>query len=217
MEIVWINDGSTEENTAELEDELRRFQRTTRFTTVKYQHLITNIGLYEALALGVELCSHSLIFRIDADDIMIPYRILHQSQFMKSNPMALISSAGVRIFEDNDTHRTIKKDIIHPPIITLTDFLRTTPTWLMNHTTVCFYKEAVLTVGNYNKTVFHKTYADDYALILRFLKEYGAVYNIQEILGLYRFHTAQTTQTVAKLIDTNELLARITRSVLTDG
>lgn len=213
MEIVWINDGSTKEYTAELEDELQRFKITTRFTSVKYQLLNTNMGQYEALSIGVNLCSHSLIFRFDSDNIMFPYRILHQYNFMKSNPNVMISFAGIRMF-DGENIKNVIKDIIHPPVITLNEFLKYNSTWLMNASTMCFYKKAVLEVGNYNKTVFHKTYAEDYALILRFLKKYGAIYNIDEILELYRVHTNQTTQIVNRSKNTNELINRIIYDIL---
>ena len=214
MEIVWINDGSTENCSNDLENELWDFQKTTRFTTVNYHRLITNIGLYESLSIGVKMCSHPLIFRMDSDDIMVPHRVLHQYQFMKANPYVSISSAGIRMFYDDGKEPfNIIRDVIHPPVVTLNDFMESLSTWFMNQPTMCFYKKAVLEMGNYNKTVYHKTYAEDYALILRFLKEFGAVYNIQEVLGLYRVHPNQTSQLTGDSHDKTVIVNRIIKDI----
>jgi sulfur relay (sulfurtransferase) DsrF/TusC family protein len=61
----------------------------------------------------------------------------------------------------------------------------------MNHPTLCFKKEAVLAVGNYNKE--KRIAFEDLELELKILKKYGVVYNIRESLLLYRSHPEQLT------------------------
>lgn len=204
IELVWLNDGSDEKHTEMLERQLSKFEKNTRLTKLVYKKFEQNIGLYESLTVGVELCSseillengkrETIIFRMDSDDIMFDYRISSQLKFMKSNPQAFISSVGIGFIDQNLYTGLNKKIILHPPVITLSDFLQTRPSWFMNGPGLCFYKSAVLNVGNYNRTVYHKNWMEDYALELRFLKHYGAIYNIQEQLIYYRIHENQLSQ-----------------------
>jgi hypothetical protein len=198
IELVWVNDGSTAEYTAILERELEIFRNTTRFTRVVYKKLDENRGLYESLSIGVKLCLCPLIFRMDADDVMFSYRILHQYQYMINNPGVVISSTGIRLFTDK---RKIIKDVIHPPVVTREDVLTHRPSWFMNQPGMCFYKKAVMELGNYNHTIYHKNMMEDYALELRFLQKYGAVHNMQEVLIYYRIHPEQLTAVNEKVME----------------
>jgi hypothetical protein len=189
IELVWLNDGSTEQSTAELEFELERFRRTTRFTKVKYEKIERNLGVAMADSLGVFLCSHPLIFRIDSDDIMVPHRMLHQSTYMKSHPDVKILSAGMRMFQDGN--KQLYQDVIHPTT-TISEFLASPSSWFWNHSACCYYRDTILELGNYNKKIYHRTSYSDYALILRYLKKYGVVHNMPEILVYYRIHPNQT-------------------------
>jgi glycosyltransferase involved in cell wall biosynthesis len=200
FEIVWINDGSTANLSKDLENELTIFKNTTRFCKVVYEKLNTNMGLYDALSYGVEKCSYPMIFRMDSDDIMFPCRIDTQYKYMKMHPEVKICSAGIRIFINADnTNTTImnnkdKINVVHPPIITKDDFLKNRYGWIMNQPTMCFYKQDVVEIGNYNCQKFHKNYMEDYALELRYLNKYGCVHNMQEVLLHYRVHANQLTQ-----------------------
>jgi hypothetical protein len=191
IELVWVNDGSNEESTMELEAELERFQRTTRFTKVKYERMKINVGVAMADSLGVFLCSHPLIFRIDSDDVMFPHRMLHQLMYMKAHPDVKMISAGMRMFEDGNKERRLR-DVIHPSSITISDFLASPSAWFWNHSASCYYKDTILELGNYNSKIYHRSSYSDYALTLRYLKKYGVVHNMQEVLVYYRIHPKQT-------------------------
>lgn len=196
IELVWLNDGSTQLYTDELEEELKEFEKNTRFCKLIYERSFINEGLYISLSKGVLKCSHSLIFRMDSDDVMFPQRIIKQYQFMLEHPEIKICSAGLRAFHTNNIEPDKKipiKDAIHQPIITLDNFKKNHYSWFMNQPSLCFYKQSVIEVGNYGLIKFHKNYMEDYALELRFLKKYGAVYNMPDVLVYYRMHANQMT------------------------
>jgi len=102
IELVWINNGSNEIFTSELEDEIEYFRRTTRFTRVKYEKIEINVEYSTAVSCGVFLCSHPLIFRIDSSAQMVPYWMLHQSMYIKTHPDVKTLSEGMRVLLDGN-------------------------------------------------------------------------------------------------------------------
>ena len=61
----------------------------------------------------------------------------------------------------------------------------------MNHPTFCMRKSKILEVGNYNSEI-HTT-CEDFELILRVLKKFGTIHNMNETLLYYRIHDEQVT------------------------
>mgnify|MGYP000064505590 FL=1 len=192
LELIWINDGSTEENTKLLEEELDNFKLRTRFCNIIYKKMESNKGVSYCLNEGVTLCSNEIIFRMDSDDIMIPNRILIQLEFMKNNPECVICGSNVQYFSVNENDKYIfTKKTQHPYKLTWNEYAKTKSHWFMNHPTLCFKKSAVLEVGNYNK--IDRTICEDLELELKIMKKYGKIYNIPECLVLYRIHNDQLT------------------------
>jgi glycosyltransferase involved in cell wall biosynthesis len=191
MEIVWINDGSTMEMSKILDAELEWFKDTTRFCKVIYKKLDYNCGLSYCLSKGVEMCSHDLIFRMDSDDIMHPERIKRQLEFMDNNADCMISGTQVQFISDQKKKfgRTN-----HAEIIMLEEFKKTPQNWFMNHPTLCFRKEAIMSIGNYNSKQTADWILEDFEMGLKMLKHYGKIYNMPDVLLLYRIHSDQTTK-----------------------
>jgi len=188
MEVVWINDGSTEFNTKLLTDALAYFQKSTRFVTVVYEENDENKGLGYCMARGVELCSNEFIFRMDSDDVMISHRILKQLQFMVNTTDCVLCGTQVQCFKDNNEKL---QETHHPALITLDTYKKNPSHWFINHPSVCFRRSAVLEVGNYNKEIH--SMIEDFDLWLRILKCFGKIHNIQEVLLYYRIHEKQLT------------------------
>ena len=189
IELVWMNDGSDQENTRFLENELAQFQSSTRFCKVVYEHIEKNVGTFECLNRGILKCSYELIYKMDSDDIMLPHRLWTQYKFMNDNPDSVVCGGGIILFEGNNTvigHKT------HPDI-TWDSFQQSTPEWIANHPTLCMRKSAVLEVGNYNPLFFGETMMEDYDLELRILKRFGKIHNIPDNLIYYRIHPEQLT------------------------
>ena len=129
---------------------------------------------------------------MDSDDIMLPERIRIQLKFMKENTDCVICGTNLRFFKDENKNN-ILGETRHPFCITWDDFLETKIDWFMNHQTLCYRKDAILSVGNYNKDKIYNSLMEDYDLELRLLKKYKKVYTVQEVLLYYRIHSKQLT------------------------
>lgn len=191
IELVWINDGSDEINSKILKKMLEEFEKTMRFTTVVFSENDGNKGLGYSLNKGVNLCSNELILRMDADDIMFPERIQKQIDFMNKNKECVLCGTQIQMFKTINGNKQ-KMSITSHPNLDLETFKKNTGQhWLMNHPTFCFRKTDILSVGNYNNKIH--SMCEDFELILRVLKKYGKIMNIQEPLLYYRLHEEQLT------------------------
>jgi len=187
MELVWINDGSDALNTTILKGLLSNFEKTTRFTTVKYRENEHNMGVSFSLHMGVTLCSNEYIIRMDSDDIMVPDRIIKQIEYMVKNPTVHICGGQINMFKDS-----IKNSVgtTNHQSITLKEYKQKPLHWIVNHPTLCYKKSAVLNIGNYD-IAYNKI--EDFELMLRFLKHYGYIHNMKDVLLQYRLHEHQVT------------------------
>jgi len=199
IELVWFNDGSDQEYTNALTDLLDDWQRKTRFTKLIYKETLQNRGTYKALADGLLLCNNEIIIKMDSDDIMTGDRIKIQLEFMKNTPDCAICGSGITVFKNDSSvgpySKIFQMDKIHSFEFTWDEFLKTRPTWFLNHPTTCFRKSAVLAVGNYDYNIpnLTKSIMEDYDLELRLLKKFGKVYSLPNVLLYYRIHTNQLT------------------------
>lgn len=197
FEVVWINDGSDEESSQILEHYLEEFSRDTRFCQVVYKKLAVRRGIAYCLNLGVTMCTHDLIYRMNSHDIMVPNRIVKQYEYMRSHPEAMLCGGNIQcFFQDPVTKKRVPKFTTnHPAQLTWSEFQEKEPDWCMNHPAVCYRKTAVLQVGNYNTTIFGPgDLMEDYELILRLMKTYGKVDNLPDILLYYRLHSDHLTE-----------------------
>jgi len=198
IELVWIDDGSSLENSRELESELARFSQQCRFTRVIYRRLPENKGMTYANNMAIDLTTCDLVFKMDSDDIMFPDRIEKQMRFMEERPECVVCGSNARLFM-NHIEDPSKKAFIsttdHPELITWDEFYRTKPEWFINHPTACFRKSALDAVGKYNDVEL-TNWLDDYDLFLRLLKQYGEIRNMPDILILYRIHEGQYSRQI---------------------
>jgi len=196
MELVWINDGSDDQHSVELEALLAEFEKRTRFTRVKYHKFDVNRGIGFSLNTGIQKCSYEIILKMDSDDICFPNRFQKQIEFMEKHPLCTVLGTNIKIFQDtlNDRKKIIS-ETRHPERFTWSDFQASKSTWFMNHPTLCFRRSAVLEVGNYNPSRINKSrdMLTDIELELKMLKHYGAIYNLPEALLYYRIHDKQIT------------------------
>ena len=191
IELVWINDGSNELNTKILKELLTKFEKTTRFIKVVYNENEGNKGLGFSLNKGVKLCSNELIMRMDSDDIMFFNRLKKQIEFMNNNKDCVLSGSQIEMFKIVNGIRQNMGRTSHPNIDLQKFKQNTSQHWLMNHPTFCFRKTSILVVGNYNNSIH--SMCEDFELIIRVLKMYGKIMNMQEPLLYYRLHEDQLT------------------------
>lgn len=141
----------------------------------KFIQLPQNQGLGKALQIGVNSCTHSIIARMDTDDIAKSDRFQKQlDEFMNDSELALL---GSYIDEFSDTPSSIHSIRMVP--LTHIDIMeyakKRNP---FNHMTVMFRKNAVLDAGNYQP--FHL--CEDYYLWFRMLLKGYKMKNLPESL-----------------------------------
>ena len=197
IELVWINDGSDKDGTRLLKQELQRFENTRKNAKVIYKKQSNNCGLSYCLHDGVLLCSNEIIFRMDSDDIMAPERLNIQYNFMNNTTDCVLCGSNMISFtaNNNNNNNNKKKKISetnHPHKLTWEEYKLLKSEWILNHPTLCFRKSAIIEVGNYNK--YLKLPFEDLDLELRVLKRYEFIYNLPEMLLMYRIHDQQITQ-----------------------
>lgn len=153
---------------------------------IKTVPLATNVGLGEALRIGLNHCTEELIVRMDTDDICLPERFDRQVKYMMENdsiavyggyieevdPVTL-SFEGVRSVP-NECHEVLSQAKFRCP---------------MNHVTVIFRKSDVLAVGSYQDL----PYMEDYSLWLRLLANGYKLVNSPEV-----FVRARTGEAMVK-------------------
>jgi len=197
IELVWIDDCSSLENTNFLINLLKTELEPLKNLKIVYQKTRINRGISFCLYQGVLLCSNEIIFRMDSDDIMINNRIQKQLEFMISKPNCVM--CGSNIISFNNEHG-IKNEIdrtTHKNSLSWEEYKKNPIDWFLNHPTMCFKKSAILAVGNYRKNF--KLPFEDLELELRVLKKYGMIFNLPECLLLYRQHSNQTSVKIDNL------------------
>ena len=149
------------------------------FFSEKYKGIIKrvqiehNVGLGQALAIGLKACSYNLIARMDTDDICISNRFeLQIKEFQKDNDLVLVGSY-IKEFEDDPQQTNLIRKV---PLSQEEIFKFAKKRNPFNHVTVMFKKDKVLEVGNYRK-VMDIGY-EDYDLWVRILKAGFKVKNI---------------------------------------
>ena len=193
LEIIWVNDGSTDAHTTDLMRQLAAFQDSTRFCTVKYCAHRTNQGIGASLRTGLALCSHDIVMRMDSDDIMLPTRVATQLAFMRAHPECVLCGAQIQMFQTRGDSEKVMLDATAHPDWDMATFLAAKPMqhWLANHPTFCFQKTKILAIGGYNPS--HTCMIEDFDLLVRVLKTYGKVHNLADTVLLYRLHEGQVT------------------------
>ncbi len=134
-----------------------------------------NLGLGNALRIGVEACSYSIIARMDTDDIADKERFEKQIDYLKKNPNVDLIGSWISEFENNPEEIISYRQLptSHDEIYKFAQFRNP-----VNHMTVMYKKEAVLQAGNY----IHFKNVEDYYLWGRMLRN-GAIFaNIPECL-----------------------------------
>lgn len=169
-EIVLVQDGKLTEDLYQTIDKWKNELKDI----LKIVHLENNIGLGDALNIGMRHCSHELIARMDTDDISLPNRFEKQLEVFKNSDID-ISSAWVSEFDinENDILGYRKLPEFHEEII---KYSKTRCP--INHPTVMYKKSVVQKAGGYKKMILF----EDYYLWARMILNGANFYNIQEVL-----------------------------------
>lgn len=134
-----------------------------------------NIGLGKALNIGLEHCKYNIIMRMDTDDICANNRFEMQYNYLKCNNNIVVLGGAIQEF---GTDLSDLKGVRMMPsslseIRKLSKYRNP-----INHMTVAFRKNIVLSVGGYE----HHLYMEDYNLWLRLLSVGYDIANLNQIM-----------------------------------
>lgn len=173
-EVVLVKDGPL---TNELELLISLYKRPI----LKLITLPDNKGLSNALNIGLKYCTNELVARMDTDDICFPSRFEKQVHFLESHPdIDIVGTYATKI----DEHGKILNELVKVPT-EHEDIVHLIWTCPMNHPTVMFRKNKILSVHGYNSAAGPRQ--DDYDLWFRCAEKGLHFANIAEPLLYYRF------------------------------
>jgi amylovoran biosynthesis glycosyltransferase AmsE len=127
---------------------------------LKIVSLEKNVGLGQALNVGLNECSFSLVARMDADDISLPDRFRKQIELFGKQPE--IDICGTWCTEINEKNELKRKRKVPTEDEDIKRLVWSCP---INHPTVMFRKEKILEAGSYNAKIAHRQ--EDYELWIR--------------------------------------------------
>lgn len=169
-EIVLVQDGKL---TDELYEAIDKWQEKlgSVFKTISLEQ---NVGLGDALNIGLQNCSYELVARMDTDDIAMPDRFEKQLKVFENDDIDICSSWVSEFDSDeNDIVSYRKLPEYHNEIVNFAK--KRNP---LNHPVIMYKKSAVENAGGYKKMIWF----EDYYLWIRMILNGAKFYNIQEPL-----------------------------------
>lgn len=177
FELIIINDASNDSS----EDVIMSYSDTR----IRYYRNEKNMGLIYTLNRGIRLAEGKYIARMDSDDIALPTRLEKQLEVMEKYPEIIVCGTGIETFGNVNKRRKI----LYP------EHDKQLKECLIRRS--CFAHPTVLirrSVLVNNNLCYDKGYrhAEDYKLWID-LSDFGAFYNIPEVLLYYRMSETQIT------------------------
>lgn len=176
-QIVLVKDGPL---TDELEKIIKKWSEKYK-NLFKIIPLERNMGLGEALKIGIENCSYDLIARMDTDDVAKPERFQEQIKIFKNNEVDLVGSWIDEFWEVNNKIKVQKIRKVPEKDKDIKEKLKFLNSF--NHPTVMYRKNEVLKAGSYSEK-YHLM--EDYYLWVRMTMSNCKFYNIQKSLLFFR-------------------------------
>lgn len=170
-EIVLVRDGSVP---VDLERLL--FEYEAKYSDV--MHIIRldkNGGLGNALKLGVENATYSLVARMDSDDICLPKRFEKQVAYMAEHQECDIVGGQMTEFIGEPTN-VVGKRVVPESNEAIYEYMKSRCE--LNHVTVMFRKDTILKVGNYQDWFWN----EDYYLWVRMMMNKCVFANLSDVL-----------------------------------
>jgi glycosyltransferase involved in cell wall biosynthesis len=177
FELIAINDGSTEDDTASVLDALARASGDDRLRVV---HLDRNRGLAGALNHGISLARGRYIARQDDDDVSLPGRLEAQVRFLEANPRCALLGTRADIWigaAPTGRHHDHPSDnaTLQFDLLTGNPFV---------HSSVMIRRSVLDTVGVYSTDPARQP-PEDYELWSRIARQFE-IANLPERLVIYR-------------------------------
>ncbi len=143
-----------------------------------------NIGLPASLNRCIEAAKGPFLARMDADDQMLPNRILHQVRYLvANNSIDIVGGSQLMFFGNGDSR--VNKPALRNDLIKAGLFVRTT----MLHPTVMLRKDFLEKNGIRYDPKYHL--CEDYKLFIDFLHAGANFANIPEVVNTYDYSAAK--------------------------
>lgn len=133
-----------------------------------------NLGLGDALNIGLQYCNYNIVARMDTDDIALPSRFEEQINIFKKNDIDVCGS-WVSEFEDSELN-IVSCRIVPEYNQEIVNYAKTRCP--VNHPSIMYKKDAVQKAGGYKKLMWF----EDYYLWARMIISGAKFYNIQKTL-----------------------------------
>lgn len=172
-EVVCVFDGAV---SYELENVVISWSEKLNIKIVKIEN---NVGLGNALNIGLKQCTYEIIARMDTDDICHPSRLERQLKFLIHDEKLVLLGSNIAEFESNPSEISGYRIV---PSSTHSIYSYCKYKSPFNHMTVVFRKSAILSVGGY----LHHPLMEDYNLWLRLIAQNYKVKNMEDILVFAR-------------------------------
>ncbi|WP_456375900.1 glycosyltransferase [Thiolapillus sp.] len=185
-ELIAVNDQSTDGSAVWMRTQAAKDKRI---------HVIDNPrkGLVNALNLGLAACTHPLVARMDADDIMHPRRLSRQLAHFRRTPDLALSATRVRAFPPEQVQKGFSEYLrwqnlccsraeIAREIYVESPFA---------HPSIMFRKKPIVQAGAYRQGSF----PEDYDLWLRLFHSGQAMEKLPEVLLDWRESPGRVSRT----------------------
>ncbi|MDU7483266.1 MAG: glycosyltransferase [Hafnia alvei] len=201
-EVIIVLDGEVGTDLAEVINDWKKL------LPIVLCRIATNVGLGNALNVGLGKCSNEIVFRMDTDDICTVKRFELQMDKFISNPNLSIIGGYVDEYEENLSRKTGCKTVPLDNSDIIKYMRYRNP---FNHMTVAFKKSAIIAVGGYQ----HHKYMEDYNLWLRLLSHGYSGENLPDVLVHARAGNAMILRRRGlSYIKSEWLLAKLKRKLL---
>jgi glycosyltransferase involved in cell wall biosynthesis len=170
LQILLIDDCSTD---PEVQKTCQHLEDSD--TRIEYYRLEENRGIAGALNVGLHYSKSEWVFRMDADDIMLPERIQLQMDYLKENTTVDILGGGLfYLIKNEDQWGYDPNPVTHPSIITRETAKNSH--WFINHPTVVYRKSKIQEIGGYDESL--RGLPEDYELWCRSLRNNLIMHNL---------------------------------------
>lgn len=179
-EIVFLDDGSTD-NSLEV---IEKYKYLENLKLIIFEK---NKGRAEALNEAKKNCSAKYVLIIDPDDIMLPYRIEKQFNFMEHNSKIDACGANVMYFNDKTNKDIVKSNF---PTKNILQSYKNGDNGLLHATIII--KNNVFSKYNYKQIMP----GEDYELFSRIINDGYKFANQKDIVDRVRIHPASSVSSI---------------------
>ncbi len=157
LEVVWLDDGSTDGSAAIIESYAGR---DARVRLIRSEH----VGIVEALRRGCAAAGGRFIARMDADDVAHPERLFEQVSYLERNPDVGLCGTQVRTIGEGIGSGRERYETWVNALLTHEDMTRELFVECpIAHPTLMIRREVFDAVGGYED----RGWAEDYDLLMR--------------------------------------------------